>query len=305
VELQAGGVTAAAWRSSLDGLRAISIGLVMAADASACPGFPAALGAAVQALATGMLGVRVFFVISGFLITTLLMRERAATGRVALGRFYARRSVRILPAYVAFLAGMAIAQRAGWLPPLTEPAVTRAGTHALTFTANYAAVLPWAVRHLWSLSVEEQFYLLWPLVIAAAGVARGARWAAMFAGVTPLVRLTLYAAAPMYLRRIGYTFETAGDAIAVGCLLAVWRDTLWTRAWYRALLGLHWFAAVPALALAMGALMPRQLLSFTVGMSAQTVLVALVIDRAVRCSDGVSGRLLNARPMRAIGVVRY
>jgi peptidoglycan/LPS O-acetylase OafA/YrhL len=145
---------------SLDGWRALSIMMVFAAHATPDPAIRAlALKPALGPLFDGNLGVRFFFVISGFLITYLLLREFQKTGRIDLWAFYTRRALRILPIYFAYLAVVAVLQLT---IKVQQPAITWVGV--LTFTVNF---LPryHIVGHLWSLSVEEQFYFLWPLTL--------------------------------------------------------------------------------------------------------------------------------------------
>jgi peptidoglycan/LPS O-acetylase OafA/YrhL len=133
------------YRPALDGVRALAIAPVVTMHAFGWP-------------REGSLGVEIFFVLSGFLITTLLLEERGRTGAISLARFYRRRAARLVPGLVLMLAVYAI--------------VTR-GTHAwallfaLTYTSNIATLadptaMPWSLGHLWSLAQEEQFYLLWP-----------------------------------------------------------------------------------------------------------------------------------------------
>ncbi|MEO6790040.1 MAG: acyltransferase, partial [Ornithinibacter sp.] len=145
----------------LDGLRALAILAVLAVhlDPSWLPG--------------GFLGVDVFFVISGFLITTLLLRERAATGTLDVRAFWSRRARRLLPALLVVLPASVFLAR------LTEAdllvGVGRQVAGALTFTSNWVEIAagsdyftstsPQLFMNLWSLAVEEQFYLLWPLAV--------------------------------------------------------------------------------------------------------------------------------------------
>jgi peptidoglycan/LPS O-acetylase OafA/YrhL len=198
----------------LDGLRGIAILLVMA-DHS---GIVVASGAGDQ-------GVTIFFVLSGFLITTLLMEERARYGRVSLRRFYWRRALRLLPALAVLLlvvvAVMGVAGRADEIAGDVLP--------ALFYVMNWTIVAgnnPGIVGHTWSLSVEEQFYLAWPLVLLgmlALGRGRltwvsGLLVAAMLVSI--VLRVVLWAGPGGYYRTFVGT-DTRMDALAIGCLVAV------------------------------------------------------------------------------------
>ena len=136
---------------SLDGLRALSIGLVLFAHSHPTE--------ELQKLAfySGNLGVRVFFVISGFIITWLLLQEEKSSGGVSLKNFYIRRIARIFPAYYTYLAVVFLLDYAG----LINSGSTIQKLLNILFLANYGPCEgPTGV--LWSLGVEEQFYLLWP-----------------------------------------------------------------------------------------------------------------------------------------------
>jgi peptidoglycan/LPS O-acetylase OafA/YrhL len=147
----------------LDGLRALAIVgvLVYHLNASWLPG--------------GFLGVDVFFVVSGFLITTLLLRERERTGRIALSQFWVRRARRLLPALVLCVVTSVLIARAVSSDLLVD--VGRQMLGALTFSTNWIEITagtsyfdqtaPQLFMNFWSLAVEEQFYLLWPLVTLA------------------------------------------------------------------------------------------------------------------------------------------
>lgn len=153
---------------ALDGLRAVAVLLVIAYH-----------GERSLAPRGGAIGVTMFFTLSGFLITTLLLRERARSGRIRLGRFYWRRALRLLPALVT-LVGVACAY--AWLTGNQEQTLS-AAVGVLLYVGNWLRTVHdteglGLLEHTWSLSVEEQFYLVWPLaVLAAAALVSKARQA--------------------------------------------------------------------------------------------------------------------------------
>src|SRR4051812_36388580 len=139
----------------------------------------------------GLFGVDVFFALSGFLITSLLVSESLSTGRIDLGRFYSRRVLRIMPALLAFL-GVYLAISLAFHPSteagtLTSSQALRAVGFAVTQGFSWAVctgeLAPGGFIHLWSLSVEEQFYLVWPVLV----------WALVRGGVRPSILLLLAA----------------------------------------------------------------------------------------------------------------
>lgn len=138
---------------ALDGLRGVAILLVVAAH-----------GHVLSADVGGMVGVTLFFVLSGFLITNLLIQELDNTGRIDLKGFYGRRALRLLPALVVYLGGISIVMT---LLRLDVP-VLETVWPPLLYVANYVQILGTdlvAHRHTWSLAVEEHFYLLWPILV--------------------------------------------------------------------------------------------------------------------------------------------
>ena len=145
---------------SLDGLRAVSILLVLLGHVAGTRDFGSGqLGIGDYA----HLGVVVFFVISGFLITSLLVSEHRRNGRVSLRLFYARRALRIFPASYAYVAALFVLWTCGLLP-----ITPRDLWHAVTYTVNHQPDVSWYTGHLWSLSVEEQFYFVWPALLSLA-----------------------------------------------------------------------------------------------------------------------------------------
>src|SRR5262249_19081408 len=132
----------------------------------------------------GTFGVRVFFVISGYLITQLLLAEQAKTGAISLKGFYLRRAFRIFPASYTYVGLILIFNAVGWVALMPwDP------TCALTYTVNYPPARAWPLGHLWSLSVEEQFYLGWPALLLLLGATRAPLLAAAVLAIAPAARV--------------------------------------------------------------------------------------------------------------------
>ena len=287
---------------TLDGFRAISIGLVALYHLFRTRGFPSPPVLAPWMRWLGELGVRVFFVISGYLITGLLLRELRATGKIAIGRFYFRRALRLFPAFYAFLLVVAVLEGAGVIA--LNPGDLRS---AATYTMNYHANPSWWLIHCWSLSVEEQFYLVWPATLALLGARRGLGVAAAFVVGGPAIRFATMHLFPADLDTIhDTTFGTIGDTIALGCLLSGFRDQLGEHPLYRRYVGSAAALLGPALIVAAYAADVRLWrVRMTVGPSALNLGIALCLDWCLRNPRGAVGRLLDARPLVAIGVGSY
>ena len=183
----------------------------------------------------GYLGVDVFFVLSGFLITRLLLEERDATGRTALGRFYLRRVLRLFPALVVVSIAVAIYAHV-WLS--AEQAsqafhdVAMTATYRMNWTQALGTVpLFGLLDHTWSLSIEEQFYVLWPLVVIVAHRI-GGRWAVLLAAATGMVASAVLRGVWWHdgtaAHRVYYGLDTHADGILLGCALAT-LTLLWPR----------------------------------------------------------------------------
>lgn len=203
------------WRPGLDGLRGVAILMVMLFHFEATH----------ELFPGGSLGVDIFFVLSGFLITTLLLEERSRTGGISLPHFFQRRARRLLPALAAFLAIFAVITIVS-----TQPGVS--GLPATLF-ASLFYVFNWVLAlgetgtggagHLWSLSVEEQFYLLWPFAVIVA-MRRGPR--ALL--VVSLLLFCVSASLPAWTGRsyegLYYATDFRAQALMAGAILALLRS---------------------------------------------------------------------------------
>jgi peptidoglycan/LPS O-acetylase OafA/YrhL len=284
---------------SLDGLRAISIAFVFVGHLAGTRGFPLSAPAG-NALNIAELGVHVFFVISGYLITRLLLHEVARTGRVNLGAFYLRRTLRIFPPYYTLLAALLAAHLAG-IVALHQDDILRAAT----YTTNYDEGRSWFVGHTWSLSVEEQFYLIWPAVVLLARSRKAIVIAAAVVLLAPVIRIAEWELMRWAGDGIGARFETVADAIAVGCVLAGVRARLHATRVYMRALASPAFLLVPLATFAANTLAQHPLVYFGAAFSLVNVGVALCIDWCVTFSEGTLGRLLNARPLVFVGWLSY
>jgi peptidoglycan/LPS O-acetylase OafA/YrhL len=208
----------------LDGVRAVAVLGVMA--------FHGGVGS----LPGGFLGVDMFFVLSGFLITSLLVRERVTTGAVRLGAFWAARARRLLPALLLVLLFVA-AYVYFAVPHSTYPNLRDDAFFTLFYSANWHFIAEGAnyfvatgpaspLTHTWSLAVEEQFYLVWPLVVVVV-MRLGTKWGLRLL-LTVAALGTLASAAAMALlytgandTRLYYGTDTHAQCILVGAVMAV------------------------------------------------------------------------------------
>jgi peptidoglycan/LPS O-acetylase OafA/YrhL len=212
----AAGAPRLAYRPELDALRGIAVLLVFLQHAQLA-GFRHA----------GWIGVTMFFTLSGYLITSLLLVEADHTGRIHLGRFYFRRALRLIPALVPVLVAVGVlaivANRDFWAQEL-------ATILYVSNWANVAGLEMWYLGHTWSLAIEEQFYILWPLAIL---LVRSGRWRIALCVIGVVVSVALRAALfgpdAAAESRWSHGLDTRGDALLIGCLLALvrWRAPGW------------------------------------------------------------------------------
>lgn len=294
---------------SLDGLRAVSVVMVMLAHASETRGFPrgplASFPSVFAALTDhGTLGVQVFFVISGYLITTLILDEQQTTGRLSLKAFYVRRALRILPASYVFLLCMALAGVVGLMP--WGRGQVREVVIAAVYGTNMITTGTWPFGHLWSLALEEQFYLVWPFMLAWLGAARSIRAAAAVALLSAPMLVLLQVVGSSWFGPASRLFPFAADSIAAGCVLAVALPWARQRGWlhhaaFRSGVG-H---AVPLLVVVLDIERHHPLLHYGVLQPLQNLGICYAVARYTTWPDDLVGRVLNLPSMRALGRASY
>lgn len=298
----------------LDGLRGIAIAAVMLFHFTPTGDASNPLLLAFRSVArVGWAGVDLFFVLSGFLITGILLDTRAAPRRWAT--FYARRALRIFPLYYAALAGLAIlfaVRPEGGVPGVGWLVWCATYVSNLADVTPHAPAFPGATLHFWSLAIEEQFYLVWPFVVWRATPARLLRLSGALVLAAVVVRLGVrVAVSPEAAYR--FTFARM-DALVIGAVLAVWRrdPVSWARA--RRLAGRAGGMAVAA-GIALVAVFttrhsaahadPR--LAHDLGMQAvgYTLIAVAAAAAVVRAADGPATGWLARGPLPWLGRYAY
>ena len=279
----------------LDALRAIAVTMVMYSH------FYAAGGSSFW----GHIGVRLFFVLSGFLITRLLLEARSAAAfeaGPALRSFYIRRALRIFPPYFAVLGFV-------WLFDLEQSRGSLVW-HAL-YLSNFWYALrndwnPWVLCHFWSLSIEEQFYIAWPLVVLLAPYRRFEQICIGVIALSLAYRFYWPVTATPALAR-DLLPPASMDALASGALLACWRSRgaglpQWMRlgwpAFAAAFLMIEWFVPAP----------PDPTLEWARWLLLQVLPLVPLMAIVAACSrglGGILGRFAELPPLLALGRISY
>lgn len=266
----------------LDGLRGIAVVLVVL-----CHLFT-------QRLPGGAVGVDVFFVLSGFLITGILIRELDNSGRIGLRRFYGRRLIRLYPPMLAVLL---IAFVPGVL--LIGDEHVRATVSAMLYITPFAQDLGWisqyALAHTWSLTVEELFYLVWPFVLMAIVARRSLResgWWTIAVGVSMLLMNVVLEAAgvdELWLLRAGGMLIGCGAAFhaSQGCYAPTWT------------------AAPGAAGIAAGVALWGMLNVPSIAVLSASIGTAAVVSAIAGHSESTAARALSWKPLRWLGTISY
>jgi peptidoglycan/LPS O-acetylase OafA/YrhL len=293
--MEAVGFTRLGYRRPLDGVRAVAVGMVMLVHTNR------------TILPNGDLGVDIFFVLSGFLITTLLLEEAALTHGIALGKFYARRALRLFPAVFFMLAVVSLGALLFASPHTRHTLLGEVAATAL-YVRNWAWM--WHVPadgylgHAWSLSLEEQFYVVWPALLYF-GFIRPKRESLLPAALIAI--LLVFA-----VMRITSTWRELlvqrPDALFVGCLAAVLLarrnpELKPTNRW-------DWLrggACVGAIGVVAAALAPATAHKFFNhgGYLLIAAGAVLFIVDLVRAPDSAIAQLLSEKPFVFIGRISY
>lgn len=285
---------------SLDGLRAMCIIVVLIGHLEWCLHlrWPSSVAALFH---VGKFAVRTFLAISGFLITRPLLQELAKTGTISFRRYYIRRTLRVFPAYYCFLAVMLLMAAFGVVSvPRGDIAI------AATYTTDYLTH-SWPIGHSWSLSVQEQFYVLWPLLLMGLGSRRGLWFAAALLVLAPISRAVFLGSTSIPETRL----DAYADSLAVGCLLAAVRDRMLTWGWLHACMKTFWGFVGPvviAIVIQWMDRRPNVVAPWVLNLflfSVQNGMIVLIIHWSMLNAHLGIGRFLNSRTMTFLGAISY
>jgi peptidoglycan/LPS O-acetylase OafA/YrhL len=299
------------YHRALDGLRGVCILLVVVLHTYRSAYFGDVTTGWGRAAAIGVDG---FFVLSGFLITSILLEEWERSRALNLKKFYARRALRLLPALFAVLvATVAYSWIVG--PPAYGRRTTQDSLIALFYSSNWAQIIdvqrPGVFGHTWSLSIEEQFYLLWPITLLWLLRRASSReslccWVSFGVFLSAALRVVLIIAGAEW-RRVYYGTDTRADSLLLGTVVAV----LFCYAmvpearWFRGLLKGLAFGSVAALAYVCFRDPFSRDFDFCVVLFGISLCAALIIMQIVLVPNGVLHWVLSLPPLVYLGKISY
>lgn len=212
---------------SLDGIRALSIIIVLIGHAGHTMSTAIFGSVFFRLVANSGLGVRIFFVISGYLITTLLLKERDKMGTIDIKDFYLRRIFRIFPVFYLYIIVVIMLKLFFVNDIFTDYSLPAfASIYLWNYQSLLHAAIPnengyWFFGHFWTLSMEEQFYLLWPLLFIMLKPVSLKKVVIGIIVMMPFIRIATYFLMPNSRGQIGMMLQTGGDSILFGCLGAL------------------------------------------------------------------------------------
>lgn len=294
---------------SLDGLRAIAILLVVFGHAFNEKEMPGSIRRVLGICFNSSLGVQIFFALSGFLITTLLLKEQDRTSNIDLKAFYRRRFFRILPASYLYLTTVAILSLVG---------IISVSGHFLwesfAFILNYQILWGeeghgyWYVAHFWTLCLEQQFYLIWPAILAGLSHRSATRVLCALIILMPILRVVHYFATPGLRGQLGMMFHTGSDSIFIGSLAAMTirlspqlKERIRGICWQYILgVGIWLFVLSPIVTDHL-----RGSWNLSIGRTINGGAAALLLLWLVEYPTSLFGRILNTKPFVYVGTISY
>jgi len=255
----------------------------------------------------GSLGVETFYVISGFLITWLLLEEHEATGTINKGTFWFRRTLRIFPAFYTFLlVNAAVLAGSSAMP---RPAFWIA---AATYTANYYVAThvepSGALTHTWSLAVEEQFYLLWPIALSI--LLRKRRRTTIAALIGTMALITFWRCGLLWIvgvprHYLQFALDTRADFLAVGALIAVAWNAESFRAFAARLTRWSWLPLISIGGLGFTAAFFGLAREFEVTSPVDVILLGVLLVQLMTLAGRGWWGILDRPLMRWLGTISY
>jgi peptidoglycan/LPS O-acetylase OafA/YrhL len=265
---------------------------------------PTWLGGIVGVLSNGELGVSFFFVISGYLITHLLLQELRASDTISFRNFYVRRVTRIFPAFYSYLAVLAVLAACGYVS--VRPVDFLA---AGCFLWNYLPMTSgWWLGQTWSLSIEEQFYLLWPITLFFLRPRKAGWLAIVIIAFEPAIRVASYILWPSYRGRIPIMMHTRADILMFGCVLALFDDNAILNGLLDRLA--RWYAMI-AICVFLFVIDPilaaryRGSYALPIGFSLEGASIAAIVATLIRYPQSRAGSFFNLRPVVWFGLISY